>query len=131
MSDPKLAHVLLAAAERDITALRGMGDADVFANEIFGFHVQQATEKLLKANLALLGESFPVTHDLTRLFELLKTYQPETENRFGRLIAYNPYAVQFRYSTGDPGLKPPDRNAAVQVLEAFLAWSRNRSIETE
>lgn len=101
MSDPKLARVLLAAAERDIAALRGMGNVNVFANEIFGFHVRQAAEKIPKANLALLGKPYPATHDLTRLLELLKPHQPEAESRFGGVIAYNPYAVQFRYSTGD------------------------------
>ena len=42
MSDLKQARVLLTAAERDISALRGMADAAVFADEIFGFHAQQA-----------------------------------------------------------------------------------------
>ena len=103
-----------------------MADANVFANEIFGFHVQQATEKLFKANLSLLEEPYPATHDLTRLLELLKTHQPEAGDRFDDLIAYNPYAVQLRYSAGDPGLSPPDRNAAVQLLEVFVAWSRQK-----
>lgn len=129
MSDLKLARVLLAAAERDITALRGMADTDVFANEIFGFHVQQAAEKLLKANLSLLEDPYPATHDLTRLLELLKAHQPEAESRFGNLVAYNPYAVQLRYSVGDPGLAPPDREAAVQLLQVFLAWSRKNVAE--
>jgi len=44
MSDPKQARILLEAAERDVSALRGMGDAAVFADEIFGFHVQQAAQ---------------------------------------------------------------------------------------
>ena len=48
MSDLKEARTLIGAAERDISALRGMHDADVFADEIFGFHVQQAGEKLFK-----------------------------------------------------------------------------------
>ena len=104
MSDPKLARMLLAAAERDIIALRGMEDKSVFADEIFGFHVQQAAEKLFKANLSLLGKPYPATHDLTRLLDLLKTHQPEAEDHFSELIAYNPYAVQLRYSAGDPGL---------------------------
>lgn len=129
MSDLKLARVLLIAAERDITALRGMADTDVFADEIFGFHVQQAAEKLLKANLSLLEDPYPATHDLTRLLELLKAHQPEAESRFGNLVAYNPYAVQLRYSVGDPGLAPPDREAAVQLLQVFLAWSRNNVAE--
>ena len=64
MSDLKLARVLLAAAERDITALRGMADTDVFADEIFGFHVQQAAEKLFKPNRSLLEDPYPATHDI-------------------------------------------------------------------
>ncbi len=39
MSDLEQAQELFRAAERDISALRGMGDAAVFADEIFGFHV--------------------------------------------------------------------------------------------
>ncbi|MDE0239275.1 MAG: hypothetical protein OXQ84_03605 [bacterium] len=52
MSDLEQARELVGAAQKDISALRGMGDATVFADEFFGFHVQQAAEKLLKAWLA-------------------------------------------------------------------------------
>ena len=55
MSDVKCARVMYRAAERDVLTLRSMtADAPV---ESFGFHVQQAAEKALKAWLALLGES--------------------------------------------------------------------------
>ena len=40
MTDLRQARALLGAAERDVAALRGMGDAAVFADEIFGFHAQ-------------------------------------------------------------------------------------------
>ena len=66
MGGPKLARVLLTAAERDIIALRGMEDTSIFVNEISGFHVQQAAEKPLEANLSLLGEPYPATHGSTR-----------------------------------------------------------------
>jgi len=50
MSDPKKqAKTLLHAAWRDLQALTGMLDAELFVDEIFGFHVQQAAEKALKA----------------------------------------------------------------------------------
>ena len=54
MSEPEHA-VLLAMARKDLVALAGMGDLKVFADEIFGFHAQQATEKALKSWLATLG----------------------------------------------------------------------------
>ena len=46
MSDVKQARTLVGAATRDLLAIRGMSDPEVFADEIFGFHVQQAAEKL-------------------------------------------------------------------------------------
>lgn len=42
MIDSEQARELVDAAEKDSSALRGMGEAAVFADEIFGFHVQQA-----------------------------------------------------------------------------------------
>ena len=71
MSDHEQARTLLEAAEKDVSALRGMGDGVVFADEIFGFHVQQAVEKLLKAWLASLGEIYPLSHDLASLLDML------------------------------------------------------------
>lgn len=49
MKDLEQAQILLTAAQRDLSALAGMGDVAVFADEIFGFLVQQAAEKLFKA----------------------------------------------------------------------------------
>ena len=53
MNDPEQARELAVAAEKDISAPGGMDDVAIFADEIFGFHVQQAAEKLFKAWLAL------------------------------------------------------------------------------
>ena len=64
MSDAKCAGMLVEAARRDIEALRVMRGTDGIPDEIYGFHVQQAAEKLLKAWIALLGESYPLTHSI-------------------------------------------------------------------
>ena len=64
MSDVKQARTLFGAATRDLSAIRGMFDSEVFADEIFGFHVQQAAEKLCKDWIALLGKEYPFIHDL-------------------------------------------------------------------
>jgi len=42
--DREHAHALLEMAQKDGRALSGMTDADVFADEIFGFHAQQAVD---------------------------------------------------------------------------------------
>ena len=46
MSDRKHAELMLDKAETDLRALRGMGDAEQFADEIFGFHAQQGPKKV-------------------------------------------------------------------------------------
>jgi len=72
MSNHKQAEVLLSAAYRDFRALKGMLDTETFADEVFGFHVQQAVEKALKAWLAILGVVYPFTHDLSVLLQQLE-----------------------------------------------------------
>ena len=126
MSDLKQARVLLMSAEQDISALRGMADAAVFADEIFGFHAQQAAEKLLKAWLALLGETYPTTHDLARLLAMLRARDVEA-TRFNELVEYTPFAVQFRYAPGDLSARPLDRDTAIERVEALLKEVRRQS----
>ena len=120
----------MAAAERDLTALRGMRDATVFADEIFGFHVQQAVEKLFKAWLALLGETYPTTHNLARLLAPLNTHDAEAV-RFNGLVEFTPYAVQFRYVSGEPDLTPLDRETAVEDVQVLFEAVRRHSDDTE
>ncbi len=129
MSDLKEAGALIEAAERDISALRGMHDVDVFADEIFGFHVQQAAEKLFKAWLALLDEVYPLTHDLDLLLDLLQKRASDTA-RFRNLVEFVPYAVQFRYDV-DPDPEALDRVSALQHVEDLLQHVRQRLTEAE
>ena len=109
MSDAKCARMLLEAAKRDIEALRVMRQSGGLPDEIYGFHVQQAAEKLLKAWIALLGESYPLTHSIETLLKLLADRGVDTAP-FLDLSAYTPYAVEFRYAGVGPDAKPIDRD---------------------
>ncbi|MDE0524647.1 MAG: HEPN domain-containing protein [Boseongicola sp.] len=130
MIDSGQARALSDAAERDISALRGMGDAAVFADEIFGFHVQQAAEKLLKAWLALRGQTYPLSHDLAALLDMLSVGGVDVAD-FDELVDYTPYAVRLRYATADPGVRPPDRPKAIRQVETLLAAVRCQLAATE
>ena len=130
MSDLEQAQELVGAAERDISALRGMDDTAVFADEIFGFHVQQAAEKLFKAWLASQGETYPLSHDLAALLDMLSTGGADVA-RFDGLVDYTRYAVRLRYTAADPNSCPPDRPQAIEQVEALLAAVRRRLAETE
>ncbi len=130
MSDLEQARELFGAAERDILALGGMGNAAVFADEIFGFHVQQAAEKLFKAWLALRGETYPLSHDLAALLDMLSTGGADVA-RFDGLVGYTSYAVRLRYAGADPGVRPLDRSQAIELVEALLAAVRHRLAKSE
>ena len=119
MSDAKCARMLLEAAKRDIEALRVMRQSGGLPDEIYGFHVQQAAEKLLKSWIALLGESYPLTHSIETLLKLLADRGIDT-TPFLDLNAHTPYAVEFCYAGVGPDAKPIDRDGAIQTVEALL-----------
>lgn len=119
MSDVKCARMLIRAAERDIAALRFMRDSDEVSDEIFGFHAQQAAEKMLKAHLALLGVEYPLTHNIEALLDLLVENGVPPEP-FEKLIDYTPYAVEFRYQGIGPDAEPIDREDALRLVDKVL-----------
>lgn len=125
MSDPKCARALVKAAERDISALRGMTDENVFADEIAGFLAQQATEKLVKAWIALLGETYPLTHDIAQLLKVL-TVRQQPRIDLSTLVELTPYAVRFRYAGRVPDAPALDRERTVARINELLEQVRSR-----
>ena len=116
MSDPKCAKVLLDAAKRDILTLQHM--ASGVPEESFGFHIQQAAEKSFKAWLALLGVTYPLTHNLKTLLDLLSGQGARTEP-FRALMDFTPFAIEFRYEGVDLDIEPIDRAGVLRLLEAL------------
>ena len=123
-------RMLIRAAERDFEALRVMRDSDEIPDEVFGFHVQQAAEKSLKAHLALLGETYPLTHNLEALLDMLAKRSIATAS-FRQLIGYTPFAVEFRYQGVGSDADPIDRESALSLVEALLEQVRQRLAEAE
>ncbi len=118
MSDLKCARLMLRSAEQDLHSLRIL--AAEGPEEGFGFHVQQAMEKAFKAWLALLGELYPLTHDLKTLLDRLAACGADVEP-WRETERYTPYAVQFRYTGVDPETEALDRDAAAASVRSLLA----------
>ena len=118
MKDDKHAHLLLGLADRDLQALRHMLDTRAFADAIFGFHAQQAVEKLCKAWLTLVGATYPRTHDLRALFRLIEDNDPKSVEDFMSLVDLTDYGVQFRYDA-PADLLPLDRATVLLDLDRF------------
>jgi len=119
MSVPDAAVTMRTMAGKDLAALRGMLDSTLFADEIFGFHAQQAVEKLLKAWITLAGGTFGFTHDLELLLSHLKQLGDDAD-RFADLIELTAFAVQFRYTEIDLDDALLDRPATIRkITELF------------
>jgi HEPN domain-containing protein len=99
MSDLDHARLMLNMAGKDLKALQNMLDMNAFANEIFGFHAQQAVEKALKAWLSLVDVDYPRTHDLEALLALLGSSGDTVPEQFYALIDLTDFAVQLRYAS--------------------------------
>jgi HEPN domain-containing protein len=123
MNDVDHARDLLKMARADLNALRGMLKMDdsaenYFSDEIFGFHAQQAVEKILKARIASLGGSYTKTHDLMALLDILEDLGQDVAG-LGGLVDLNSFAVQYRYESfdiEDEKLDREDLHATVEVL---------------
>ena len=120
MSDPKCARMMLDSAEKDLRSLRLLEDEG--PEESFGFHLQQAGEKALKAWIAILGGLYELTHSLETLLEQLDQCgadRPDVD-RFRSISGYTAYAVEFRYQGVDEDTEPIDREAAIVLVGDLL-----------
>lgn len=129
-SDVKCARMLLDAATRHVDTLRVLYPSDEIPDEVFGFHVQQAAEKLLKGWIALLVQVYPPTHDIEELLNLLASRGTAVEP-FRGLVEYTPYAVEFRYLGVDPDAEPIDRKGALALVQTLHERVGRRLAELE
>jgi HEPN domain-containing protein len=119
MNGDERAKALLVKADEDLRALNGMLDVDVFTDEIFGFHVQQAVEKAFKAWISFLGHDYPFTHDLRDLIRRLLDYGADA-NKYLSLIRFNIYAVLLRYIPPKTGIEPVDRPKTIEQVRELI-----------
>lgn len=120
MRDAKHGRLMLDLAGADIQAMTHMMDSDKFPESVFGFHCQQAVEKLCKAWLSAEGVEYPRTHDLRTLMQFLEQRRPREIGVFLPLVDLTDYAVQFRYDA-PIDLQPLDRPALCGQILALRA----------
>jgi HEPN domain-containing protein len=120
MNDREHAEEILEVARRDLRALRAMTDSEAFPDEIFGFHAQQAVEKALKARLAFLGATFPKTHDLKKLIDMLDGLGVASD-RLNPFVDLNAFAVQYRYESLYSDEEAIDRVELIASIESLIA----------
>ena len=123
MSDLRCASTLVEAADRDVEVVLLMLEHRGGSDEVFGFRVQQAAEKLLKAWLAIRGRRYPHTHDLQGLLNLLAEGTTDLDE-FGSLSEYTPFAVVHRYEALGASEPPIERQQAASCIGTLLRHVR-------
>ncbi|MFZ9752689.1 MAG: HEPN domain-containing protein [Cyanobium sp.] len=115
------ASLMLRIAHRDLKAARGMLDEDGFDEATWGYHIQQATEKALKAWISCLGQDYPRTHDLLLLFGLISDLGGDP-SPFQQLVNFSPFGTRLRYDEEEPlGLERSLWNERCADLLAHVA----------
>ncbi len=81
----------------EVLSLTAKGVSSRISDEIFGFHCQQAIEKLLKAVLSELKIEYRKTHDIHELVCLLIDNGIAIPVDIEDVDILSPYAVEWRY----------------------------------
>lgn len=97
-----------------------MGDSEAFVDSVYGFHAQQAAEKMLKAWLDALQVNYPGIHQIDMLLTYLQDAGMDTQE-FRSLSELNSFGVQFRYDSSWRDEAPLDRVAILQAVHALRA----------
>lgn len=104
----------LRIAARDLRTAMAMVDSSLFEEATWGFHLQQATEKALKAWLLVVTpEPPPFSHNLRLLFQMLRDQGAAVEPFVG-LSRFTLFAVVWRYDE-EPDVEHLDRVAWNQL----------------
>jgi len=121
MSPREQSEMLLRKAAADEALVHKVLAAPDIADEVVGYHCQQAVEKLLKARLVDLGVNYPKTHNVQMLVELLENQGKHLPAALADLDLLTPYATIYRYED-PPQIGGFDRQIASQLIRQLRTW---------
>ena len=119
------AHLLLRKAAQDEALLDEVLTSTKVADEVIGFHCQQAAEKLIKALISSAGGEFRKTHDLNALINSLGALGETLPPEFDMLDALTPFGSLYRYEDYDSAITF-DRTQARDLIRSLRAWCKRR-----
>jgi HEPN domain-containing protein len=124
MKPPRPWETLLRKAEQDeyvVDTLMTLSDSP---DEVIGFHLQQAAEKLLKAALGVRGIPYRRTHNLGELIHLLDVRESPIPISLDSLHDLTPYATEWRYDflPDEDGGETFDRTSAREAVRQLRNW---------
>lgn len=117
----ELARLMLQKTRQDLALVQTVAESPEVADEIVGFHAQQAIEKSLEAALTRLGIEYRYTHDLSVLHAQAEDAGIHPPGSLDDVEQFTDFAVQFRYALFQA--QDLDRTASVTLADQFIAWA--------
>jgi HEPN domain-containing protein len=121
-------NVLLRKAQQDEKVVRCLMEDSEISDEVIGFHMQQAIEKLLKALLVYLNIDYPKTHVLELLVELLEANGVRMPEEMTAIESLTSFAVVFRYDDL-PFSNYFDRAEGLRMVVLVREWATKAMAE--
>ena len=118
----ELARLLLQKARQDLILVVNVVNSEAVADEIIGFHIQQAIEKAIKSTLTRLGRQYEFTHDLAILYKQAENSGLTLPASIDTIEELTAFAVQFRYLLYQEE-QDFDRKAGLALAEKFVEWA--------
>jgi len=123
MKPPEFWEVLLQKAAEDEYTVDKLIDLPDSPDDVIGFHLQQATEKLLKALLSYLRIEYRYGHNLGELIHLLEKAGHRIPAELDDLRELTPFATVRRYDfIPEEGESPLDRKTARKMVAFLRKW---------
>ncbi len=123
MSAPTdVAFAWLQRAHSDLQLGRAALNAQGVMPEDAAFHAQQCAEKALKALLLYRGISFPKTHAIEVLLDLLKAQGTSAPKGIDDAFELSEYAVQTRYPGEWEPVTKAEARKSIERAALVLAW---------
>lgn len=117
------AELLLRKAAEDEALLDEVIDSSNISDEVFGFHCQQAAEKLIKAVLAIHQIIYRRTHDLDELMMLIANHQLLVPLVARQLAYFTAFAVEYRYDVWPDTAPKLNRIDARAIIRQLREWA--------
>ncbi len=123
MNPPERWKLLLEKAAHDEFTADLLIPVEESADEIIGFHLQQAAEKLLKALLSHRNISYRHTHDLGALMHTLSKNGIGIPSELDSIRNITPYAIEWRYDViADEGRTGFNRQTIRDQIKRLRTW---------
>jgi HEPN domain-containing protein len=124
MKNESLVRIWLKRAKSNLQiAKAGKGFEDILYEDLC-FDCEQAVEKALKALLVSIDVSFPRTHSISHLIELIEEHNIKVPDEIMDSISLSAYAVSTRYPGDFEPVDEQEYQEALETAKKVFDWVR-------